>query len=27
MADNKNNITDAEALKFHARGRPGKLEI
>jgi malate dehydrogenase (oxaloacetate-decarboxylating)(NADP+) len=25
--DKKHNITDAEALKFHARGRPGKLEI
>ena len=27
MDDKKHNITDAEALKFHARGRPGKLEI
>jgi malate dehydrogenase (oxaloacetate-decarboxylating)(NADP+) len=25
--DKKHNITDVEALKFHARGRPGKLEI
>jgi malate dehydrogenase (oxaloacetate-decarboxylating)(NADP+) len=27
MTDNKNSVTDAEALKFHAEGRPGKLEI
>ncbi len=27
MEDNKNSVTDAEALKFHARGRPGKLEV
>ena len=27
MANKKNNNLDAEALKFHARGRPGKLEI
>ena len=27
MDDSKKSVTDAEALKFHARGRPGKLEI
>ncbi len=27
MDDSKNGVTDAEALKFHARGRPGKLEV
>ena len=27
MDDDKKTVTDAEALKFHARGRPGKLEI
>jgi malate dehydrogenase (oxaloacetate-decarboxylating)(NADP+) len=27
MADKKSSVTDTEALKFHARGRPGKLEI
>ena len=27
MANTKNNITNSESLKFHANGRPGKLEI
>jgi malate dehydrogenase (oxaloacetate-decarboxylating)(NADP+) len=27
MEDSKKSVTDAEALKFHASGRPGKLEI
>ncbi|MBL6941185.1 MAG: NADP-dependent malic enzyme, partial [Rhodospirillales bacterium] len=27
MADRKSSVTDTEALKFHAQGRPGKLEI
>jgi malate dehydrogenase (oxaloacetate-decarboxylating)(NADP+) len=27
MTDNKSSVTDSEALKFHAHGRPGKLEI
>ncbi len=27
MDDSKKSVTDAEALKFHAHGRPGKLEI
>ena len=27
MAEDKNEFTDEEALRFHARGRPGKLEV
>ncbi len=27
MEDNQNNVTGDEALKFHAKGRPGKLEV
>ncbi len=27
MADEKNEFSDEEALRFHARGRPGKLEV
>jgi len=27
MDDEKTNFTDEEALRFHARGKPGKLEI
>ncbi|NQU56152.1 MAG: NADP-dependent malic enzyme, partial [Rhodospirillales bacterium] len=27
MADRKDSVTDVEALNFHAKGRPGKLEI
>jgi malate dehydrogenase (oxaloacetate-decarboxylating)(NADP+) len=27
MADNRPHLTDDEALRFHAEGRPGKLEI
>jgi len=27
MAHRKDSVTDAEALHFHARGRPGKIEI
>lgn len=27
MTDNRNPVTDEEALRFHARGKPGKLEI
>jgi len=27
MANRKDSVTDAEALHFHAKGRPGKIEI
>jgi malate dehydrogenase (oxaloacetate-decarboxylating)(NADP+) len=27
MTDRRNPVTDEEALRFHARGKPGKLEI
>jgi malate dehydrogenase (oxaloacetate-decarboxylating)(NADP+) len=27
MSDNEKSFTDQEALRFHTRGKPGKLEI
>ena len=27
MSDTEKNFTDEEALRFHTRGKPGKLEI